>query len=189
MKAPRVSMEARASNRLNLVDLMILTAAAALGIAAWRGQLRLGRLPGAWWAIDAQTGSVWFAIILALALVIIQLRQGQTEWRRLSRRPGFTASVGSLSALAMLLVILASQKVVYWIHRGVPLRFTLTDLTEQLFNLMTMVVPPTVAATWVLLLIGGRWRWGRNPIDRLGVLLGFYWITWNIVAELLVFGV
>jgi hypothetical protein len=174
--------------RFNLLDAMILVAAAAFGIAAGRAQVSSSQVPGAWWGVDVHNGGVWFAFIWAVALILVQFRAGSHERRRLTCRPGFTACLVVVASLAVLLVHELALKLFMWARWGRPLRFESADLTDRLFGLLSMNVPCAVAATWVVLALGGRWRPGRDWVDRLGLLLGVYWLAWPVLAWVVALG-
>jgi hypothetical protein len=99
-----------------------------------------------------------------LAALVLRLRFPRPALRRVMRQPGIVAS----SAATMLIMIGAIHYVLdlgnsSWLD--VPFEYTVFS------------VGCGVAAAWLTLALSMRWRAERSWIDRLGQVLGVYWIS------------
>ena len=171
----------RPAGRSTLADLLILVAAAAVGMAMLRPYLAALAAPSfgtmthpSIRTIEATYG-IW-SIIAAwwmLALLLIQYRRPHPRRGRLARRPGHAACCAAAVALALgaghQLARLA------WPNPArVPFSF------YQLWITVSVQVGPTVLGAWLLLVLSGRWRADPGWVDRLGRLLGSCWIGWML---------
>jgi hypothetical protein len=193
---PATRGNARISRRLTILDVLVLIVALSLGLALARAVAkdRPSAPPG---RLDTGTAD-WVkqsgpAIAVAsrmvamgmLGLLVIQLRPPQQALRRLSRQPGFVACAAGVAGLAaggasgLALAGLAPDHV--------------QDLNRQLWSLdpgATNLVPtqvtawayseagilPAIVAAWLALALGRRWRPVPTLLDRVGRVLGAYWI-------------
>ncbi len=190
----------RAARRnLTVMDGIVLVAATAAGLTITRHYYDvIGELPG----IELHRGmslmQVWYwayhrgcmlqvsSIILSLTLLALRLRQPRPRFRRLMRQPGTVACWAILLVVLLRLLgmvegaLLARAVGLRWhqivfdvdeIDRAysLPLVFTgAADLAPQMCL--------AVAVSWALLLVGGQWRAEPSWIDRMGRVLGTYYI-------------
>jgi hypothetical protein len=104
-----------------------------------------------------------------LGLLIVRLLPRRPPLRRLSRQPGTVACAAA--ALAMVAGGGIVLSMVYF--RGV--RISSADAYSWPF--VEARIMPAVAAAWVALAWGGRWRPEPSWIDRAGRAFGSYWIV------------
>ena len=191
--------------RFTLLDAMILVAAIAAGLAAFRAEggnhynqqsifvLReagkssfgiLNSIPGrAGWFMRAQRWSreairtTPVFTCLTLALLAIRLRRPRPDLRRLSCQPGFVAEVAVLATLAANLAFSAFQ-----VALSATGQSSMTDpkfyATPAFFVSETSqagLAGMAVLASWATLALGGRWRPERGWIDRSGLAMGLAW--------------
>jgi uncharacterized membrane protein len=165
------------TRRMSLLDVMIMIAATAAGLAMIREPVAgvLHVIPSSppvpflipRPALEAALLSLtaWpLPAMWTLALLSVGLRRPRPPWRRLSRQPGMTACcavafVGSFNAL-----LLAS----------LSLKF---GFVGDFFAVLALPMGLAVAVAWMTLLIGGRWRPVPSPLDRAGRVLGAYWVS------------
>ena len=90
------------------------------------------------------------------------------------RQPGFIATISTFIVLVLgVMPIAGSMVVMKW-----------RDWGENLALLVQLAVGPAVAAAWMVQALAGRWRPERSWVDRLGRVLGAYWIAAEVVAIL-----
>jgi hypothetical protein len=177
--------------KFSIADAMVLIAATAAGLAMARGyyaeldrwsldgavlidprisdrlpsrdQIGVANLPMASWTV---------------ALFALQWRSPRPRRRRLARLRGFTANLGAMVGLAFWGVsnfrnfvapsMVFSQPPLFWSHT-IGLSYT---------------IGPIVAAAWVALAVGGRWR-APEPDWRghAGRILGWGWIALFVLVN------
>jgi hypothetical protein len=174
-------------DRITMLDGMVLIAATAIGLAAGRAQV-LSRRPGSWWGVDAHTAGVWFALAWSIALIVLQVRPGRRDRRRLWARPGFAACVAVVASLAVILVHEAALKRFFAWKRIQPFRLLWSDLFDRIYGLFSISAPCCAAAVWAVLALAGRWVPGRDWREHLGLLLGLYWLAWPPLAWIIALG-
>jgi hypothetical protein len=172
---------------MTIVDGMVFVACGAL--AAWvsRAYLVPGTktalsIPSEIWAanpvwLTCHWGSLLLrhtqpiAAVLTLAVLSLRILQPRPRLRLLVRQPGFTASVA------------ASMAICIGGGLNVSTKTTFAPSLEAQGYALNFLFPRgfecgiTVAACWTLLVLGRRWHSEHSWIDRLGMLLGFYWIA------------
>lgn len=102
------------------------------------------------------------------AVIGLRLRRPRPRWRRLGSQPGFVACVAMLVTLIPGLLWIAT---IY--HRPGfrrPLGF------EQAWGCVIEWADSAVLGAWFALVVSRRWRPERSWIDRLGRILGLYWL-------------
>jgi len=169
-------MERGIGRRFSLVDAMALIAATAVGFGAIRGLspefYTYGFSP-----IPPPTWAQWWLVVLAswafyvmplpaawtIAAVGLRFLGPRPGGRRLSARPGMTATVAASVAVAAGLAY-------YLIDLGNP------SWHDRPFESTTYAAGVAVGAAWTVQAIGRRWRAERSWIDRLGRSLGVYWL-------------
>ena len=176
--------------RLTLFDMMVLVAAAGLGVAMARAFRQAQRVayPDVGWGPSWLEEAYQILAAATLAALFLRLLQPRPTLRRLARHPGFLGVlVASLSAVLCTLEHLPT------LIRPRPARPKLGhDL--DIFNYLSMVAdPPTVggvvALVWMIgLLRGFRWR-RPDWFEWLGRTLGAVWVgSWLIMLVLDFFG-
>ena len=167
------------SRRFTLFDLMVLVAASAAGVAMLRpymvtingpnfrnsGHLRtMEATYGAWSLVAA-----WWM----LALLVLQYRGPHPGRWRLARRPGHVACLVAMVALA----VGGLHHLVQYVFQDESHR---PFSCHQLWITASVHVGPTIAGTWLLLAMSGRWKSDPGWMDRLGRGLGWLWIAWRL---------
>jgi hypothetical protein len=180
---------------MTIVDGMILVAGIALGI--WVSGMNLipslktmaTITPDVWAADPVWLTCHWgslvlrhtqpMAAVLTLAMLLLRLLPLRPDFRRLSRQPGFAACSAASIAICI----------------GGGLNYATTTATfvsgfETLGYTWVALFPKgsepgiAIAACWALLALGRQWRSERSWIDRLGRLLGVYWLAMIVIAPL-----
>jgi hypothetical protein len=183
------------SRRLRVSDSLICIAGLAIGI--WVSDVSL--IPWAKTSLSIPTEAwrahpVWLAwhwgglivrhtqpmaAVLTLVLLLLRILKPRPDLRRLTRQPGFTASLAASLAICI----------------GGALNYATTEATfipgheAQGYTLVALFPHGSepgiaVAACWALLVVGRSWRFERTWIDRLGCLLGIYWLIMIGIARL-----
>lgn len=160
---------------------MALVAVTAVSIVAARYMLSLMKLPPGWWGVSALLGSSATALTATLALIPLRLRFPRPQGERLWRQPGWVACTAVVLALA---IGLAQQllEVAFVLIRLGPSRLDLASLFRNLLLGSPTKAIYSVAAAWTTLCLVGDWESEKGWIDRLGRLLGLYWISYPILA-------
>ncbi len=188
--------------QLNILDAMVLIAATALGLALLgfsvgglgviREQVKesldfSGPVPHNWprwvWTIVTWYGlivevSFPFCASWTIAILALRVRRPRPSMRRLLRQPGtvacYSAAIFLLPALLGSICLLASSYFAFDIsfdspewQRGLALCFIF----------LPSLPGSAVLSSWVTLRLVGRWRSEASWIDRVGRLLGAYWIA------------
>jgi hypothetical protein len=172
--------------RFDAIDLLVLLAAAALGVAASvRYQAFVdGMTRSMGWERFAPHGfrrwrsaPVPAVALWSLALLAVRLRGPRS---RLSRRPGVVPSVVVagllLAGLVRTIARSLSPDIPFWMSWRMRLGRPLTTLGSLLQGADSGTGFATAAA-WLVLLAGGWWRPEPSWVDRAGRLLGCYWIA------------
>lgn len=166
------------TRRFSIFDAMILVAATAVGLtlSRWVEAGRVARTPfplGRFfdWIVLERWASLAFA--WSLGLFLIALRPPRPRIARLARRPGFLASavtVGTASAG----FLLATAEVA--IRRDPP---GMSHHYAPGYYLGSAIapVPYGIGGAWLALGLGRRWAPRRSWDDRVGRLLGGFWLV------------
>jgi hypothetical protein len=156
-----------AKRRFTLLDAMILVAATAIGLAAWRAAR-----PGVQKRSEA---TVPVAILLAAwtwATLLVRHRPPRPPLRRLMSRPGDAGSVAAV--LATVMTALASLLLYaghLFFRSGIGLD------AEDASIIGTAITAPAILASWLTLALGRRWRREIDWVGWMGRILGFAWLT------------
>jgi hypothetical protein len=149
---------------------------------------------------------VWVCLILAspfaaawtLAVLGLALRRPRARWSRLVRQPGLVAGLMAAFVLVVRLpgfatmcvrVVGNSNLAVRNVtsiggggigrgggcFTGLPPGYLWFD-ADHFLNTMAMI-GVAVGSSWILLLLSGRWRAERSWNDRVGRVLGWFWIA------------
>lgn len=153
---------------------MIFVAATAMGLAG--GLAPHGR-PGhrTGWQHDPVIGSVWLALALTMATLIARLRSPRPRWARLTRQPGFLASV-AVAATLVVAVISLGEGLVGAIAEGVG-DIDRAQLFWSLGTSLNFNARYAVVTAWSIQVISCRWRPAPCWLDRLGLAMGGYWVA------------
>jgi hypothetical protein len=191
--------------RVTLFDLMVLTAATAIGLSlvqfGWRGNAA-----GAWiftWPVLPHKGSgypskSWILPIAVRATSILpclaawtgaflvtRLHGHRPRRRRLVLQPGLVAAVAALSVLAIeSILLIGSAKIDGRFGWSSP-----TRVAEFVVNGVVLLAHHAgwaVAVSWFTLVLIGRWRPEPSWVDRWGRALGCTWIIVGPIASLLI---
>lgn len=158
------------TRRLNLLDVLILIAGAAVGMWLSRQQLRR-------YEEMSPVGPVTRVIIILIAviwtwsltLLVLRLRRPRPEWSALRRQPGFVASVGvivggllaTFDAISYLAMAPVRMAWIFWLNA--------INQFER--------VGLAILAAWLTMAVSGGWAPERGAIDRFGRALGVFWIA------------
>jgi hypothetical protein len=170
--------------RFTVLDAMILTGAVAIG--CWMGLQELI------WSIAPDDPHPWllgvrrvrlilartapFASSVTTALLVLRLLRPRPPAIRLARQPGFVACLTASLALfvggSMTFSTVSRNSTAPW--RGLYV----SDIFTYLFQPFERAEAGfAVAASWLVLILGRRWRPEPSWIDRLGRAVGVYWIV------------
>lgn len=171
--------------RFNLVDLAILVLAMAVGLVATRQDLNAVFS----WPKDFLESSKEFylwtnPLLLSKAVIVevwlmawtagwlaLQLRQPRPRLRQLSRHPGFLACFSSV------VITLVSGPLI-WAIISSGSSGTNGCLDREVWGeLVSSQIGAAVLAGWSLLIASGRCRIRTGWLDRVGQLLGLFWVA------------
>ena len=163
--------------RFTLADGMILVAASAIGIALIRVSQASGPIFDSNAAIEYLYASAWVPCLWTASMVLVGVRGPCPGRRRLARSPGWMACLGA-SFGAMTLAV--ENGAFYGLSRIAwgPSMWS-SDLGHWAWlTTRALWAGPglMVAATWMTLAVGGRWRPERIWTERVGLALGTYWL-------------
>lgn len=166
--------------RFTLLDAMILVAASAGGLVlmrlfwvSWGPFADMGLTT----EVSLANGVEWLPTAIALTtpcaaawsatLLVLRWRPPRPA-RRPWQRPGILAN--SIIGLAILASVPVLAFIVWWSGPGPPGKLA------TVFLLTAPALGVAVMACWLTLLLTRRWRRAADWIDRLGLLLGVFWI-------------
>jgi hypothetical protein len=179
--------------RFRLVDAMVLVAVAGLGLAMTRSYLRC--FSALSWVVSSEPINVrvmgvreWLnafvppLVVLSAALGPLRFTRPVDRFRRTARRPGLAVSYATWAALVLALVRWASDLRTLLTHTLFPDVGFLSpgDIFVLRVVMMKDFIGSGVAVTWLLLWLGGGWRAEPTWVDRLGRLLGVFWIAFGV---------
>jgi hypothetical protein len=191
--------------RITLSDLMVLTAATAIGLSpiqfGWARKAAGPQVFGGRVIPAHQSGYVskdWLTPVAERALPILpclaawtaaflltRLRGHRPRWRRLALQPGLVAAVAALSVLAIeSIMLVAGAKIDGRFNWASPDR--VADFGANGMILLVHHAGWAVAVSWLTLVLIGRWRPERSWVDRWGRALGFTWIILGPLASLMI---
>jgi hypothetical protein len=182
-----------------LVDAMALVAATAVGIAGTQHGWKYWSYAWFWnldrgWTADAILRR--FPTLLALGLpallvftatiLALRLRHPRPTFRRLFFQPGTAACVAALLVVAVETAghVVATLQFNYsrgYLDKYLEFVSTYSGFFGEFATIVLVRMPNPVGhavmATWVILLLSGRWRSEPTWIDRAGRILGFAWLA------------
>ena len=168
--------------RITISDVMALVAVTAVSIVAARYMLSLMKLPPGWWGVSALMGSSAAVLTATLAFIPLRLRFPRPQGERLWRQPGWLACAAVVLALAISLTQLVLYEVAFILIRLGPSQLNLASLFRSLLLGLPTKAVFSVAAAWATLGLVGGWESEKGWVDRLGRLLGLYWLSYPILA-------
>jgi hypothetical protein len=124
-----------------------------------------------------------FASAVTMALLFLRLIQPRPSRSRLARQPGFVA------CLAASLVLLVGGSMTFsGVSRNANAPWRGLFVSDYFFYLLQPFdraeVGFAVAASWLVLIVGARWRPEPSWIDQCGYLIGLYWIALIPIARI-----
>jgi hypothetical protein len=186
MQPERGTTRASPSKRFSVSDVVVLTAATALGLCWYTSvdhEVVLAHLKGALpekldarWVTTTLAADVWFcwpmAFVWSLAGLFLRLCRPRPRLRHLMRQPGFVAYC-SVAVVGLLLVfpMLVADAALDFASPLSPWEHLTFDWENA------NAVGLTVAVGWIVSWLSGRWRPEPSWIDRMGRIFGVYWIT------------
>jgi hypothetical protein len=118
------------------------------------------------------------AAMWSLAGLVLRLRQPRPDVRFLTRQPGMVAFMAAAIVLAIRLMnfgsvlsVLVIDGTYFWLGQ------IALDLDPESWRAIPSEIGCAVAAAWIVQATGGRWRSEPSWIDRMGRILGIYWIA------------
>jgi hypothetical protein len=185
-------MTSKSCRKCTVLDAMILVAAVAIGFLWTRyfvhsdrgGELYPGQFDGgppvdgprfmirieiaSWWVM----GLSHCVAVIAIALLVLRLREPRIPLRQLARQPG------TVACTAVFLAVMADfcsklNYLAYW---------AVSDRSENPLSYIDFILTPksgflTVATSWLLLATNGRWQPEPHWIERAGIGLGVFWLV------------
>jgi hypothetical protein len=160
--------------RFTLLDAMILVAASAIALAAYRAMQ-----PEVRERDEPIVGSWALLTSLSLAILFLRLKPPRPVVRRLMSRPGDAACAASLLATAstgfLYLVVFINWKL-----------FSSSGIGPSDAPIICVLANgPAVMATWFIMALGRRWRPERDWIGLLGRALAVGWVLVFFAAGML----
>lgn len=115
-----------------------------------------------------------FAATWTIALLPIQLSARRESLRRLASRPGAAAafSAGNTCILVIAFFFINFIFLGPYKHNS----HTTSVSFELEFLMSPIIIGSSVLASWMMQLIGKRWRANSGWVDRLGRALGVFWL-------------
>jgi hypothetical protein len=191
--------------RITLFDLVVLTAATAIGLSSvqfgwprkpvgaliftWPVVLRnVGGYRSKAWMLPVAERVAPFLPCLAAwtgAFLVVRLLGHRPRWRRLVLQPGFVAAVAALSVMAIeSALLIGSAK--FDGRFGWSSPASVANFVANAIVLLAHHAGWAVAVSWFTLLLIGRWRPEPSWVDRCGRALGFTWMIIGPLASLLI---
>jgi hypothetical protein len=189
--------------RFHVLDGMVLIAATAVGFAIARAYALevLNNNLAPYPVVPRILLTIWSFILATLpvpvmwsiAVFLLHLRRPRPRLRLLADRPGFVACGAVTLVVAIRLigfVTLLARTIgnrYYTVSLDVFDAFSVTVSypgpvnsaivqNSAYFTVSAFGISAAVAAAWLLLAVGGHWRSEDHWLDRLGRVLGAYWI-------------
>ena len=190
------------SRIFSIMDLMILIAVTAVGLAWWRILTPFGFFHGSLGSIspghslrEKLNRVLWvvydlypLVVTWTFGFLLLRLRSPRPILRRMARQPGFTAGCAVLVALASQFGEMAGWGTAVeglWPFVIVTLRgliFYRDALEYNLcFDQTIKQIASAVASVWGMMCLGRVLRPERSWIDRLGRALGILWIVMYLI--------
>ena len=183
-----------ASRRISLLDVMILVAVTAVGLALLRFRISFADLPAFFATLTTRPPggrSVGGTLLLAsgllelaipcvlpwtLGLIAIRLIPPRPRLRRLVLQPGFIACVAFLG-VGLLAYLIAVATLGIRGKLNPPRAGTLVGYHGGATLLGVQQGGWAVAVAWLILALSGHWRPEPSWLDRLGRTFGCFWLA------------
>jgi hypothetical protein len=188
-----LAVTAQPQRRFRLADAMVLIAVEALALVMTRSYLRcysalsylVSTEPSNVRAMGAREwlyGCVPPLMVLSATLWPLRFTQPIGRYRRTARLPGLTVSYAAWVAMVFALVRSFFDRHIWLRTTHFPDVGMLSpgDILVLRAVAMKDFIGPAVAVIWLLLWLGGGWHAESAWIDRLGRLLGVFWIVFGI---------
>jgi hypothetical protein len=163
---------------ITLLDLLVLTAATALGLALMRAAIdgiqgrSLARSAGALIQSRMTAGQTYASCLLApwsLALLALNLRAPRAPSQPVARGPGFVACVVATTGVALYIALCSLQFAMGKLLLSPEALSRIAGVFHNYAGLM-------VAGAWLSLVLESRWRSETNWIGWAGRIVGIGWI-------------
>lgn len=170
--------------RVTIADVMVLIAATTVALAMARSYARSLceelPAPSALRTFSLFQGTAPCLVFTGmLALIPLRLQRPRPRLGTLVRQPGFAAcSAGAAAFAAGLLTTIATRSIMGSGHTAAYFWAACAGWGDSM-----------VPGAWIFLALSGRWRARADWIDRLGRVLGAFWIVYlmhNVFAERLI---
>jgi len=179
--------------QLRLIDAMGLIAVVSLALLMTRSYLRCFSVLD--YLVSTEPGNVrvmgpreWLyacvptLVVLSAALWPLRLARPVYRFRRTARLPGLAVSYAAWAALLFALVRSFFDLLTYLGMTAFPDVGVLTPGDVLVLRVVAMkdMIGSAVAVSWLILWLGGWWRAEPSWIDRLGRLLGVFWVVFGV---------
>jgi hypothetical protein len=156
---------AKPRRRFSLIDAMILVAATAVGLAAYRAVRPEVQLD-----FDSVVATTTLLTAWSWATVLLGLKRPRAAMRRLMSRPGHAACVvASLVSLPTALLF----SLAYLVHH-VMVRPPFDPASVVVVS--SIATGPAISASWCIMALSRRWRSETDWIEWLGRVLATCWM-------------
>ncbi len=176
----------RGHRRFTLIDGMTLVAASAVAFVLMRPLMTGMVLDPAKWGFYLALSICWL-VAWTPTVFLLQLRRPRPHLRRLTRQPGFAASLAGTAILALgvfavaILALLRAARPAIATSSG-PLPLPRDPLWWVGVGLhFGAEVGPAVIGAWLLLAVSHRRRPSHGWLDQLGRLIGAAWIILFVI--------
>jgi hypothetical protein len=198
MAISKTRQSRRVIRRFTLLDAMIFTAASGLGfyhISSFMGDASLSVRPKTFYGhlvlIFRYTHFIIpLMLLITISALIVRLRRPRPPVRRILRQPGAIACAAAV-AVAVLESVRAVVFDVVWLLDSANDVFAVfarkmgswdwADLLWSVYWNLPTRIGHTVTVIWLVLILSGRWYPARDWIDRLGRILGAFWIVVGVL--------
>jgi hypothetical protein len=175
------------SRKFTIFDLAILAAATMAGFGIFHVLGISDAIRGQSYGTNWQSGVIDRAILhvvpfligWTLAFPLIRLRKPRPRIRKLFRQPGMAGCTAGSIAILYELIWMAFIPIRYYVAGAIMAGFLPT--ASGFLRLCGDLVCVWLAAAWMVLLLGGRWRAERGWVDRLGRILCLAWIVVRVL--------
>jgi hypothetical protein len=161
----------RLLRRFTILDGMILVAATALALAAsqaawpeFRRQERKVEVAAIWLASGTWT------------VLLLRFRPPRQNFRRLARGPGDAACLAASVAIIMtgLMYFVATVKAQFTGGSNVSL--------DEFPLIASVAAAPAILGSWLVLILGRRWRRAADWLEHLGRIVAVGWILLSLAV-------
>ncbi len=178
--------------RFNMVDLAILIVAVATVCGVLRaariidvvfltgvvgGEARMDEITARYIFLRACLQVLTVGLLAASgAVVVLRLRLPRPRRRRLMRQPGWVACLAASGVAALAVPVLVAKRALAYGFDDEGFASWFVDVGDGAFARLVLVCGAAVAASWLILALGGAWADERSWVDRLGRAVGVGWL-------------